>query len=257
MDKKRILTIGDLHCGHRAGLTPNGYESQLAGHKYKAVQMDFWREYEDVVDSLRPVDVLVVNGDCVDGHGHKSGATELIVTDVNRQIEMAWACIEYVGAEMVFITYGTPYHVGASVEYEKALAKQLGCQIDSQLDIDVNGLLFNFRHFLSASSVPYGQGTPLAKARFWNLLWSEFDEYPKADIVVRSHTHWFTEMREDNWRAVALPSLQGHGSKFGARIVERRVNWGLVWFDVVNENEYTMTEHIVRPQSQRSKPVVI
>ena len=77
---KRIAVISDLHCGHVVGLTPPRWQSAvgLVGEKIAAMQKTLWDLYTEEMDAIKPIDVLIVNGDCIDGKGKRSGSTELI-----------------------------------------------------------------------------------------------------------------------------------------------------------------------------------
>ncbi len=79
MPDKRLVIISDLHCGHRAGLTPPDWQSDFRKNsktqrnKFAELQRELWQFYADTINDLRPVDVLVVNGDAIDGKGSLSG----------------------------------------------------------------------------------------------------------------------------------------------------------------------------------------
>ena len=77
--RKRVVALGDFHCGHRVGLTPPDFQwhaPDSAAHiwkKYTDIQDEAWGWYIGKVKALRPVDVLLVSGDCIDGRGERSG----------------------------------------------------------------------------------------------------------------------------------------------------------------------------------------
>ena len=231
---KRVLVIADMHCGHRVGLTMPQYWSKLPAEKYFYIQQQLWEEFEKTVDSLRPIDVLFVNGDAVDGKGTKSGSTELIQTSPIKQAEMATEVIEWIGAEKVVMTYGTPYHVGTEDDIESIIARNVGAvEIGAQMWPEINGIIFDLKHQSeSGSSIPHGKGTPLSKERLWNVLWAEHDAQPKSDILIRSHTHYSFFCGEPHWLAVFTPALQGAGTKFGGRRRSGIVHFGVTHFDI-------------------------
>jgi hypothetical protein len=113
-----------------------------------------------MVDKLKPIDILFVNGDEVDGKGKRSGGTELISTDRSVQAEMAAFCIQYIGAPKVVMTYGIPYHVGASEDWEDIVAEKVSAvKISSQEWPQVNGVTFDLRHKVGNTTIPYTKGT--------------------------------------------------------------------------------------------------
>ena len=255
---KRVVVIADQHGGHRVGLTPPKWWTQILGDKWYRTQIDLWEEFAKGIDGLKPIDFLIVNGDCIDGRAPKSGGSELITVSRSVQVEMASFAINYCEAKKVYITRGTPYHVGYLEEWENEVAKQTNAaKIGDHEFYDVNGVVFDVKHKIGGSSIPHGQHTALAKERLWNLHWAEVGMQPKADILIRSHVHYFSVAQKDNWLGVITPALQGMGSKYGAKECSNLVNWGFIWFDILNkpkagEPQWTMGRHIKYQASQQA-----
>jgi len=251
---KRVIPISDLHCGHRVGLTPPKYRPKNPTTKWDKIQAELWGEYTKLIETYSPVDVLIVNGDSIDGKGDRSGGTELLVTDRFQQCAMAAEVIKMWKAKHIVMTYGTAYHTGQSEDLEDAIAKEVKAEkIGGHEWIDVNGVVFDVKHFVGSSSVPYGKGTPISKERLNNYLWSEHDEQPKADVIIRSHIHEFNYIGQSNWLALTTPALQGQGSKFGSRKCSGHVDWGIVYFDVEDDGSYTWGWDTVIVESQKAK----
>jgi hypothetical protein len=74
-------------------LTPPRWQ-QIYDPKWRVIQAQLWAAFTNMVDKLKPIDILFVNGDEVDGKGKRSGGTELISTDRSVQAEMAAFCIQ-------------------------------------------------------------------------------------------------------------------------------------------------------------------
>jgi hypothetical protein len=252
---KRIVFVGDAHAGHRVGLTCPRYQSAIHGEQYHRIQVELWDYYSKVIKSLQPIDILVHNGDAIDGKGARSGATELIHADPGIQVEMAYEGLSIAEAGTYILTYGTPYHTGSDTDYERVLADRLGADIKGHQWIEVNGTTFDIKHKIGGSSVPYGKNTQISKDRLWNYIWSEYDEQPKSDVFIRSHVHYFTYCGEDNWLGIVLPALQGQGSKFGARQCSGIVHFGVVWVDCYDDGSYTWSRKILRARSQQQAPL--
>ena len=239
----RVMVISDLHCGHLVGLTPEDWDAKPGegygskAHSFYRMRRDGYRWYQKKCEELKP-DWVIVNGDCVDGKGKKSGGTELLTADRNEQCDMAVAVIKETGAKNVVMSFGTSYHTGVDEDWERQVAKGVDGHIESEGNLKVHGIVFNYRHFAGASSIPYGRGTPLAKEAVWNMLWAMRDEYPRADIILRSHVHYFTYIGDADYLAISTPGLQGYGSKFGTRIKSNTVDFGVIWFDVEEDGSW-------------------
>lgn len=258
--KKRVLFVTDMHCGHRVGLTPPKFQSAIPGEKYHRLQVELYDAYRTRVRKLKKqkkIDICVVVGDSLDGKGVRSGGTELIAVDMRTQVNIAKECLEEINAETYVGVHGTAYHVApAGEDWESVLADEMNFQsIQSHLWLDVNGLIFDVKHFVGATSVPYGRNTQLEKDQVANLLWNEVSEQPRGDVFIRGHLHHFHGCFEDRFLAIVLPALQGAATKFGARKCSLPVNFGLVWFDVYSDGSYSWNKDIIRVESQQAKVI--
>jgi len=252
MGKKKIVAMADLHCGHRVGLTPPKWQGRNVNPKYNRIQKELWDFYIENIQTFKP-NILFVVGDAIDGKGEKSGGTEQITTDRGEQSDMAAECILAAGANEIIMTYGTAYHTGYHEDWEDQVAQKVKAKsIRSQQWIDVNGVVFDLKHHIGRSSIPHGKGTPIAKDKLWNMVWSEFEEQPKADVVIRAHVHAHDYIGSSvKWLAMTLPALQGQGSKFGSRIPSGHVDFGFVRFVVNEDGGYVWRASILVAKSQK------
>ena len=257
---KRIVLMGDLHCGHRAGLTPPRWRNRQCSEehvwrKFTRVQEETWKLYAGFVKLLRPIDCLVVNGDLIDGRGEKSGGVELITADRNEQVKIAEECCEMWDAPQIVITEGTPYHAGDIESWEAMIddsLRQKGRQvkIGAHEWVDVNGYVFDVKHHVGSSTIPHGRYTIAARDELWNTLWHEAGLQPRADMVVRSHVHYCV----GGWHYVGgkrvdfmtLPALQAMGTRWGARRMSHTVDWGLMAYDIDKHGEIVCEHRHVR-----------
>lgn len=241
---RKVLILSDLHSGHVTGLTPPAY--QLKGHtseprwdKLVEVQKQIWKWFATTLQDEGPFDHTIVNGDCIDGSGDRSGGTELITTDRLQQADIACMVLEQIPTKKFTFTYGTPYHTGNCEDFEKIIAKHFKAKIGSHEWIKIGGLTLDIKHHLASSGVAVGHATPLVKEIVYNNLWAQRGEQPQADIIIRSHVHSYThcEVRvgEQLVHAVSTPSLQGYGSKFGARKCSKPVDVGFLVLDIQKE----------------------
>ena len=175
--KKRIIVINDSHCGHLVGLTPpqwqlNEYdESHTKRNKWSVLQRELWQNFTNILEKYKPFDVGFSLGDMIDGKGSRSGGTELITADRDEQIDMACEIhrqvvmrgkknFNWVGV------YGTEYHASGEggEDWEKILAERMGfAKMGSHEWVDVNGCVFDLKHHIGGSTVPYGRFTAPAK----------------------------------------------------------------------------------------------
>ena len=234
---KRLLAIGDTHCGNLLGLTPPAWWND----RTPPTQRPMWEWYAKELATIGAVDILVLNGDLVDGEGKKE-TIGLLTTDVDEQAEMAVACLKDIVAKKRFLTYGTPFHTVGSSSYEKRIADALNSPVSATLMLDVDGMKFNFRHVAGRSDVPYGQGTQLYKEVVRDMLQSVIEEYSCADVVVRSHVHYYLHMDDGDRHAVSLPCLQVPESVFARGLRTMYYRLGMVLF-LVDDGQVTVELH--------------
>lgn len=262
--KKRVVIMSDLHCGHLVGLTPPHWQSRAARGtwRYKASQLqaDCWKWYTETLDALKPIDILIANGDLIDGSGDRSGGTELITTNRASQAEMATTALKYAKAKDYVLTYGTGYHTGNEEDFEDEVVKALKAEesinsvkIGSHEWVDVNGCIFDCKHHLGSSGIPHGRFTAIAKDQLWNELWAGHEEQPKADVIVRSHVHYHIFCGTSDWMGLTMPALQAMGTKYGSRRCSGRIDYGFTHFDVNTDGSYAWQLHKALIKRQRAK----
>jgi hypothetical protein len=267
MSVTKIVAMGDQHAGHRVGLTPLSYDRkpklENVSQRYKnnvarwyQPRRELWNEYVGFTESIGQPDILIVNGDCVDGKGKKSGGTELIEPDIGIQIDIAVAGIQKWNAKQIFMTYGTGYHTGNDHDYEDEIAERVGATIKSHLYLDIDGVVFDVKHHpASGSNIPHTRKGPMLDW-LWNLVKSGRDEVPKADVIIRNHLHWYQHTGNTDYLAIQMPALQGAGSKFGGRRCNGTVDFGVVSFEV-EDGEVDFTPHIVQVKSQKQEAIIV
>lgn len=250
---KRLLVIADMHCGHEVGLMPPAWDSVRERDKRKncyVMRRTMWDWYKGRVSALKP-DIIIVNGDAIDGRGEKSGGLEQMYPDRQDQVEMAIDCILEAKTRKtkVLMSYGTNYHTGDYEDFENNIANDdriNAVKIGGEDTADINGLLVNYRHHIGSSSIPHGRHTAIAKERLWNLLWAEHDEYPRADAVIRSHVHYHAGAFGPAWVGMTTPALQGYGTRYGSRRMSGVVHIGIVVFDIYGKDDFSWHVPILR-----------
>ena len=263
MKSKRLVALGDYHCGHYTGLTPPGWDGErqetLYPHYY-GVRRTTWDWYKKTLKQFKPIDVLLVNGDLIDGRGPASGGTELLVMDRLEQVEMAISCVQEAEAKAVVVTFGTAYHTGKYEDFEIVIANRLkNCiKIGGEDNYEINGWIINARHHVGRSSIPHGRYTPIAREQMGNAMWAARGEFPLADVLLRSHVHYYAFLGggdPEEWLALTLPSLQGYGGKLGTRRMTGTVDVGMACFDFPTKGKGQFTWQVERLRFPLQEPV--
>jgi len=196
------------------------------------------------------MDVLIVNGDAIDGDAVRSGGTELSTTDRLVQARMAVEVIKAFRAKKVYLLYGTAYHVGNQEDFEEVVSSELSSagksvSIRDILHIDISGLIFNIRHKAdSRSRVPHTRRGPTLDM-LWDAITSHKNGGEKADIVIRSHNHYYALTESSLGFAVCTPCLQ-LDSKYGARTCVGDTDIGFITFEIRDKDSWMMNKHLMR-----------
>lgn len=222
---KSIVIISDLHCGNTYGLTPPEHQTE---HKNK-MKIEAWDAYAQMAQNWRSPDILLVNGDCIDGNQPKMGGAELITCDRNTQVDIAVKCILKWDAKKILMTYGTAYHTGNQAEdFEYSIADKCEAKIEGRLFFNVEGLTFDARHKVGSSGIPHGRATPLLKEMMWNLMKEAEETGPKIDVIVRSHVHYHLWIESGNRIMFTTPALQLSRGRYGSRECSGITHWGAI-----------------------------
>ena len=256
----RVLLFADPHCGSEVGLTPPVYQYKCIDNpksvehcrrnKVAHLQKECWDWYVATLDMMKPIDKVFGMGDLMDGQGKRSGGTEQITTDRKKQASMAIETMEQIEcSDMVFV-YGTAYHTGEAEDFEVDVSSHFGAKIGSHEWEEINGVVFDLKHDQSNTKNP---GTSLFNAVIDNQKWALLDEQPKADVLIRAHTHRYCELSEEGCQALSCPSLQAYGTKFGSRKCSRKVQFGLMALDVWPDGVVIPHVHIAKLAGHKTR----
>ena len=245
----KIFLGGDAHCGSIVGLTPPAWQQE-------ETQKEMWRWFRAGIKKHGPFDLAVWNGDMIDGKSSRTGSTDVITADRNKQIMMAKQVIKAVNAPENLFTYGTPYHVGKDEDWEESLAREFDSKIKNHAYLRISGIDFSIKHQVGGSTIPHGRFTAIAKEKLWNEAWArEKHQHPESQVVIRSHVHYHTycgKNGKDWWLAMTLPALQGLGSKYGARQCSGVVDFGFVWMETAKGKIINWNAEIVELESHKN-----
>jgi hypothetical protein len=240
MKYKRVVAVSDLHCGHRAGLTPPKWQlnpENAHDAKWAAIATEQWKWYCKKMKELQPIDVLLVLGDCCDGVSERANSRDSIRVQRPDQVAMATECLQVPRAKRIDMVFGTRSHVA---DWEIDVAQNLGAKIGAHSwpAIGYRGgeVVFDCKHKVGSSTIPHGRSTAIRKSLLWNRLWAERNKQPAADFLLRGHVHYFSAVasigRQGLVWCMTLPALQGMGSEYGAEQCEGLVDYGFLVFDV-------------------------
>ena len=248
MEGKKIVVLSDIHCGHYYGLTPPLWQDVR-----HSLQRTLWDAYVRIVYEIGKVDLVVLNGDGLEGKGKRNEGLELLTADRFEQADMAYQALSIFDTKKFHLTYGTPYHTGEGENFEEEIAIRLEAQIESRAALDVNGLFLDIRHFSPGSQTPMGPVTGLQREKIMALLDDRID---KGGISIRSHIHKFYCVIDHHGAVFTTPCFQTH-SEFGAKKCSGDIDLGLLVFTVQDKNNWSWVRHSIDVNIFRREPIKI
>lgn len=203
---KTIAFLSDLHAGSWWGLWPRDLlpERGFLGPKYL---MDCW---EDLYRRWpKRIDLLILNGDLIEGPQRKSGGIGCFAVSDREQVEAAISLLEPLSRrckKIIRIT-GTPYHDGNG-DPLLALDYALGVTHTTQvLDMELPGGVLNVAHHPMGGSVLY-QGTSVDREALWSTIAGATGRTINPRWIVRAHQHHWIKQDTEHKTVVKLPCWQ-------------------------------------------------
>jgi len=262
---KKIAHVACMHAGHRAGLSdPKWGERDSRWHD---IRCELWEKYNELIDRIGKVDLVIANGDLIDGRGQRSGSTELIVASMGCQRDIAVENLLLWKAPAYVLTRGTAYHVSwGDEDWEDLIADELKAagkrvEIKDHAFVNVGGVMFDVKHPIGASSIPHGRVRALLLEKLQNEQWHFDKGQPLADIYVRAHIHY--ESHTDGhrggrkWEAFSLPALQAAATKYGGRRCSGVVDWGLAVTEIEDKDNWETTIYKTEVKANKVKVIKI
>ena len=196
----RIGIVSDLHCGSRWGLRPNPH---LSDFQVTEANLWLWECWLRLIDLFPPLDLLILNGDLIDGPQKRSDGTGLVSTCVGEQTGMAIQALKplVAKAKKVIRMSGTPHHetfhgplsaLDATFDIRRPEAPRdmvRDIYLDGGPDDPDNSIILNVKHNPEGQKTLY-LGTVLDRETRWAVLAEAAHDLPKANFIIRSHIHF-------------------------------------------------------------------
>jgi len=239
---KRILVVSDLHLGSNVAIClPEEYDTDnnqsYTANEISRFYFDKWCEMRN----LGHFDMVVVNGDVVDGSNPKSSGIGTYTSDIHSQAVMAAKLLKMIDTDEFLFTDGSAYHTGrfkGGISGDHLTCDLIGGKWLGLWDnFTVEGINLHVQHHGAVSSTPYGRCTPQQKT----ALLMKAQDTP-SDIYIHSHTHKFVFSGNSTNLTIGTPCWKGIDDFIGKMHQDIPDN-GYVIIEVEN-NDYTWKYHI-------------
>jgi len=209
MSIETVGIVADFHCGNKCGLLPPSYWNE---HTPEAIKW-LWKQWCEL-QALWPkrLDLLIINGDPIDGKQHRSAGTGLVDNDLSGQVRIAIECLEplVTRAGKTIRMCGTAYHETfdgplAALDEHFGIQRPSTMQKEIVRDIELeDGAILNIKHQPEGEGCLY-RGTNMDRELLWATITETCKKLPKATHIVRSHLHSDGYMRGFGKEFVSTP----------------------------------------------------
>lgn len=202
----RVGVVADLHCGSRFGLRYNPSLTDPYTTEADVWLFDCWVR---MVKSWPDLDILVLNGDLIDGTQRKSEGTGMVTTSLDEQTEIAIECLRPLvkKSKKVIRLRGTSYHESfhgslstldtafgiKKPTRDKAMTRDI--YLEGSSEDPKNAIVLNIKHNPEGQRTLY-LGTTMDREARWSVLAEAAHAMPRADFIVRSHIHFAADFTD-------------------------------------------------------------
>lgn len=247
-NNKLILVISDLHVGSTVGLWPSNFHSNegnpIGQNQFQKWLWKCWMDANQWVSKItkgEPYDI-VVNGDIVDGIHHKT--LQVMTPDLGDQISAVRHILSGIMKDntSLHIIKGTESH---TLNQEIAVGRALGASKNKangqhawdNLDLEMNGKLYNFAHHISATARTYLEASAHS-IMLGNLTHARARTKKRVpDVMIRAHRHRHGIWQDGNQISAITGAWQGL-TRYGYKVVPDAIPQpSVIIFDARNQDK--------------------
>mgnify|MGYP001199799014 FL=1 len=203
------LIINDLHGGSKYGLIHPDWQSKRTFLVSKWLY-DKWCEYQLLLP--KEIDLLILNGDLIDGPNVKERSSGILETSLSEQVEMCIKILEPLvkRCKTIIRLDGSGYHEQRGDELRLLdeyfhTRKPRDYRDEVVQNIELPGkVILNVKHEPESGKVLY-KGTALNREIIHAIHAEASRGYPKANILIRGHLHSYSMIDIDNKQMIINP----------------------------------------------------
>ena len=259
---KTLLALGDLHIGNEGAIMPEEVNTEECSpgrnrrHFPNEIQRILLKKWYEMVDECPRPDILLLNGDLVDGKNYKESGMGCWTTDAALQAKTLAVLVKMLKPRQIIATSGSPYHSDRNPNLDKIAVEACGGTFKGgYASIEINSHRVYAQHKVSVSKSSWQyRSTPLGRALVLAALQeSEFGHY---DVVLKSHAHYYAYVGFSNSLGMILPCWKAYDAFGDTNIEFANPALGYVTFEF-NGNDYSFNHNIFHFKAREMQPDVI
>tara|TARA_R110002020_G_scaffold233_4_gene1225 strand:- start:9967 stop:10797 length:831 start_codon:yes stop_codon:yes gene_type:complete len=256
---KTIEVRSDVHDGSSTAVcSKEPYVSEIdtviKPNKLQQVLNEAWYDCNDSM--TKKADLLVINGEPMDGANKKQLGQQSWTTNIEDQMRDAEKLIKDIPHDKILFIRGSGYHVQVDgTNFEEVMANRMGAMryksyggqgaTDNYAFVECYGKMFNFSHHVGFNKWAAYRTTAIARELAG--MHFEKDKLHSADVVVRSHVHYFVHVEFVNTHGVSTPAWKFPDSHlFRGGVAGTTPDIGSVEFIVEPNGEILVNKHIAK-----------
>jgi len=192
---KKILCLGDLHCGSVFGLWNPNYKTRYQNViKLNPLQEELFNKWELLKESIgKDYTHVFLLGDLIDGLNKNNYGKERMISDINEQVGCALSLLKPIcnKKETIGIT-GSRYHNSADFEVDRKICDDLNGHFGgaiANVRLKNSNKVINIAH--GGGFPPQYIGTRMSKEILLSLTSEHLNKIPIATILIRAHFHCY------------------------------------------------------------------
>jgi len=190
----RILVVSDLHVGSATAICTEHPVISDLGTTYNpnSMQRGLLRAWKDMIKDLHgPIDLLVVNGECIDGANVKQVGQQSWTTNLEDQMLDAKKLIEMIPYKKVLLLRGSNYHDQVDgTNLEEVMASKLRN-------------VQKYKAYGGQGATDYFAFVEIHGKKGMHF---QHDTLGRSDVAIRSHAHYFVHVEFANTHGVVTPA---------------------------------------------------
>jgi predicted phosphodiesterase len=243
---QRVLIIGDTHIGSDVALSPE--ELILKSNNRilaNEIQLAILQEYYDMIDDVGTVDLLILNGDLVEGTNYYGEGAGCTTTSMSAQDKVAIDLLSQIKFRKVVGCVGTKYHGKCNPNHDQTVIEGLGgvCMDEISMNIEQTRIYANHR---TPVRMTQWESRPQSIAK--DMLLNELNamDFGHYDIICKSHVHYYIALDQGTSVGFVCPCWKGRDdfAKGACNPFAFNPSIGYVMFDIETDGSFAWTKSV-------------
>lgn len=243
---QRVLVLSDTHVGSNVALAPE--ELILESNNRilaNEIQLALLQEFYNMVDEVGTVDLLVLNGDLVEGTNYYGEGAGCLTTSMSEQAKTAIELLSDIRCRKVVGCRGTAYHGKKNPNMDHQVIEGLGGVCMDEVSLTIEGLRFYANHRTPVRMVRF-ETRPQSVAQ--DILLGELNsmDFGHYDIICKAHVHYYIGLDMGKSLGIVCPCFKGRDefAKGAANPFAFNPSIGYVMFDIEDDGDFSWTKSV-------------